>query len=48
MEEKEAVAEGRPKKAVKYPVPGSWNPKTDLIEYQDYSNDVIKKLKLEN
>ena len=48
QEEKAAVAEGRPKKVVKYPDPPSWNPETDVIEYYGISNAVIKKLKQEN
>ena len=46
-EETAAVAEGRPKKAVKYPVTPTWNKANDLIEYPgDYDPSIIRKLKL--
>lgn len=48
QEETEAVAEARKRKKVLYPAPGKWNKENDLVEYENYSNETIKKLKQEN
>jgi len=47
-EEKAALAENRKRKQVSYPKPGIWRKESDFIEYESYSNEVIKKLKREN
>ena len=48
QEEQNAVAETRTRRKVSYPEPGIWRKESDLIEYESYSNEVIKKLKREN
>jgi hypothetical protein len=45
QDETESLKLQKPRQKVMYPMPGSWNPKTDLIEYSGYSNNTIKKLK---
>ncbi len=47
QEETEAVKLTRPRRKVNYPIPGRWSKESDLIEYEGYSNVVIKKLKQE-
>ena len=48
QEETEAVKLTRPRRKVNYPIPGRWSKESDLIEYENYSNATIKKLKKEN
>ena len=45
QEETEALKLNRPRQKVMYPIPGKWNKDSDLIEYENYHNDIIKKLK---
>ena len=42
-----AQAEDRKRREVKFPKPPTWNKTTDLIEYEGYSNETIKKIKQE-
>ena len=46
-EERNALAEGRKRNVVGYPKPPVWSKDSDLIEYEGYHNDIIKKLKQE-
>ena len=48
LEERAAMAEGRPQKSVKYSVPPVYYPETGVIEYPGYSNETIRKVKLDN
>lgn len=40
-----ALEANRPRKAVKFPSVPLYNPETGVIEYQDYMNETMKKLK---
>jgi hypothetical protein len=44
-EVKLAEQENRKRRNIQFPKPPTWNRKTDTVEYEGYSNEVLRKVK---